>query len=262
MRISRLSPDRVVFALSLPVLILLHQESSSPGRVGYQLRQMGYCLDIRRPPMGDPLPDRLDNYAGVVVFGGPMSANDNDHWLLEELKLIERSINQNAPYLGLCLGAQMMCRVLGTKVYKHPEQKCEIGYYPITPTETGLILAKSLRVAWPTEVYHWHREGFDLPNGATALAIGDIFPLQAFRYNMSAFCLQFHPEVTYAMMCRWTVRAYDRMQHPGAREARDHLSGWFQHDHAVAEWLKPFLYHWLAQDQRKEFGNAYPGNLK
>lgn len=238
--------------MSRPVLIVLHQETSSPGRVGYQLRQMGYRLDIRRPPLGDPLPDRLDDHAGIAVFGGPMSANDNDAWLLDELKLIERSLHQNAPYLGLCLGAQMMCRVLGTKVYKHPDEQCEIGYYPIKPTKDGHALASRLGAAWPTEVYHWHREGCDLPKGAVALAEGDTFPLQAFQYNGSAFGLQFHPEVTYAMMCRWTVRAYDRMQHPGAREARDHLSGWFQHDRAVAEWLKPFLHHWIAQDQRAE----------
>lgn len=248
--------------MSRPVLIVLHQETSSPGRVGYQLRQMGYRLDIRRPPLGDPLPVQLDDYAGVVVFGGPMSANDNDDWLLGELKLIERTLHQNTPYLGLCLGAQMMCRVLDTKVYTHPHAQCEIGYYPITPTEDGRALAKTLDTVWPTEVYHWHREGCDLPKGAIALAKGDTFPLQAFQYNKSAFGLQFHPEVTYAMMCRWTVHAYDRMQHPGAREAREHLSGWFQHDHAVSAWLKPFLHHWTGLDQRNEMQRLDKGRMK
>jgi len=236
--------------VSRTILIILHQETSSPGRVGYMLRQMGYQLDIRRPPLGDDLPIYLNPYAGVVVFGGPMSANDNDAWLLEELKLIERAIKQDAPYLGLCLGAQMLCRVLDARVYKHPEEQVEIGYYPIWPTENGRRFSADIAVEWPSHVYHWHREGFDLPTGAVALAEGPTFPVQAFRYRQSALGLQFHPEVTYAMMCRWTVRAYDRMQHPGSREAREHLTGWYEHDFAVAQWLYPFLEHWLKQDQR------------
>ena len=238
------------FALSRSVLIILHQETSSPGRVGYVLRGMGYSLDIRRPPLGDILPERLEEFSGVIVFGGPMSANDNDEWLLGELRLIERAMYQRVPYLGLCLGAQMLCRVLDARVYRHPAEQVEIGYYPVWPTETGLNLAHELEVAWPSHVYHWHREGFDLPRHATALAEGPTFPLQAFMYQQSSFGLQFHPEVTYAMMNRWTVRAYDRMQHPGAREPHDHLTGWYQYDHAVANWLRPFLKYWLRQDNR------------
>lgn len=241
----------MVLSVSRPILIILHQETSSPGRVGHVLRQMGHRLDIRRPPLGDILPDRLDDYAGVIVFGGPMSANDNDAWLLDELKLIERAIMQRAPYLGLCLGAQMLCRVLNTRVYQHPDGQVEIGYYPVWPTESGNDLSKAIGADWPRFVYHWHREGFDLPRDAVSLAEGSTFPLQAYRYRQSTFGLQFHPEVTYAMMCRWTVNAYDRMHHPGSREAHEHLSGWYEHDHAVANWLRPFLNHWLAQDERE-----------
>jgi GMP synthase (glutamine-hydrolysing) len=240
----------LVDPLSHSILIILHQETSSSGRVGTMLRRMGFHLDIRRPPLGDPLPERLDNYAGVIVFGGPMSANDNESWLLDELKLIERTITQGAPYLGLCLGAQMLCRVLDARVYKHPEAQVEIGYYPVWPTARGTQMADQLQTAWPSHVYHWHREGFDLPKDAIALVEGPTFPLQAYQYQSSAFGLQFHPEVTYAMMNRWTVRAYDRMQHPGAREPREHTAGWFQYDHAVAKWLGPFLDHWLMQDAR------------
>ena len=233
-----------------PVLIVLHQETSSAGRVGYVLRQMGFRLDIRRPPLGDQLPYDIENYAGVVVFGGPMSANDDHDWLHQELNLIERSLKRNAPFLGICLGAQMLCRVLGARVYKHDEGQVEIGYYPVWPTQEGQRLCDEMGVSWPAHVYHWHREGIELPADAVALAEGPTFPLQAYRHGQTAFGLQFHPEVTYAMMCKWTVTSYDRMQNPGSREAREHLAGWFQHDHAVAMWLKPFLQHWLAQGKR------------
>ena len=60
----------------LPVLVVLHQETSTPGRVGNALRALGHRLDIRRPRFGDALPETLDEHAGAVIFGGPMSAND------------------------------------------------------------------------------------------------------------------------------------------------------------------------------------------
>ena len=74
---------------ALPVLIILHQECSTPGRVGNALRALGHRLDIRRPRFGDPLPETLDQHAGAVVFGGPMSANDPDDYIRREIDWIE-----------------------------------------------------------------------------------------------------------------------------------------------------------------------------
>src|SRR5690348_3027414 len=68
-----------------PVLIVLHQETSTPGRVGNALRALGYRLDIRRPRCGDRLPETLDEHAGAVIFGGPMSANDCDDYIRREI---------------------------------------------------------------------------------------------------------------------------------------------------------------------------------
>ena len=233
-----------------PVLIILHQEQSTPGRVGHLLRIMGHALDIRRPPLGDRLPDDLTSYAGVVVFGGPMSANDHDPWIVDEMACIDRALKAETPFLGLCLGAQMLCRMLGTRVSRHPEQAVEIGYYPIKPTDEGARFADALGVAWPRHVYHWHREGFDIPEGAVALATGDVFANQAFQIGKSAFGLQFHPEVTYSMICRWTVKAHDRMQDQGARPPHEHRADWYRFDHDVNTWLRAFLPHWLRSGAR------------
>jgi GMP synthase (glutamine-hydrolysing) len=231
-----------------PVLIVLHQEQSSPGRVGYALRKRGYRLDIRRPPLGDPLPAHSRDHSGMVVFGGPMSANDPDLWITDEMRCIEAFTKGQTPFLGLCLGAQMLCRVNGAKVYKHDDEETEIGYYPVRPTDKGLALSRDCGVDWPSYVYHWHREGFDLPKGAELLAEGSVFPHQAFRMGSKIFGLQFHPEVTYAMICRWTVRAFERMNHKGAKMPDQHRSGWYQYDHAVHQWLEGFLDHWLATE--------------
>ena len=227
------------------ILIIVHQAHSTPGRVGHWLKHNGYTLDIRCPAIGTPLPQSLSSYAGVIVCGGPMSANDHEPWMSEEIACIERTLSANIPYLGICLGAQLLCRALGGTVAAHPQGEVEIGYYPIQPTKAGDEIAKGIGAAWPSHVYHWHHEGFDLPKGTRCLASGDAFPHQAFGVGNSAYGIQFHPEVTYATMCRWTTTSVDKMNHPGARTPREHLAGWYQHDRDVNQWLGAFLKHWV-----------------
>ena len=60
------------------VLVILHQEHSTPGRVAHRLIERGFRLDARRPRFGDPLPATMEEHDGVIVFGGPQSANDSD----------------------------------------------------------------------------------------------------------------------------------------------------------------------------------------
>lgn len=230
----------------LPVLMVLHQETSSPGRLGRLFLERGHALDIRRPCLGDPLPPTLAGHAGAVVFGGPMSANDGCDFVRREIDWVGVALRENKPYLGLCLGAQMLARHLGARVRPHPEGRAEIGYYPLVPTRDGLTFSSELGASWPGHVYHWHREGFDCPSGATELATGEDFPVQAVRVGERAFGLQFHPEVTHAMMCRWTVRGAERLSMPGAQDRACQIEGRFIHDPAVRLWLSAFLDRWLA----------------
>jgi len=225
-----------------PVLVVLHQETSSPGRVGNALRALGYRLDIRRPRFGDPLPTTLDAHAGAVIFGGPMSANDSDDYVRAEIDWIEIPLRERRPFLGICLGAQMLAKQLGGAVAPHPEGVVQVGYYPIRPTAAGSALCPD----WPAQVYHWHREGFELPYGAELLASGDDFPVQAIRYD-SCFGLQFHPDVTCAMMHRWTTRGCDRMDAPGAKPRHQHFAVRAVYDTAERKWLEHFIAGWLAE---------------
>src|SRR5712691_485050 len=123
--------------MSLPILIVLHQEHSTPGRIGHALKSRGYHLDIRRPRYGDPLPDTLAAHAGAVIFGGPQSANDTEEFVRREIDWIGVPLTEKKPFLGICLGAQMLARNLGTRVSYHPDGQVEVGYYPIRPTEAG-----------------------------------------------------------------------------------------------------------------------------
>jgi GMP synthase (glutamine-hydrolysing) len=228
-------------ACLLPVLIILHQETSTPGRVGNALRRLGYRLDIRRPRFGDPLPETLDHHAGAVIFGGPMSANDPDDYVRREIDWIEVALREQRPFMGICLGAQMLAKQLGAKVAPHPQGRAQIGYYPIRPTAAGHAACPG----WPDHVYHWHREGFELPAGAELLAEGSDFPVEAIQFG-HAFGFQFHPDVTYAMMHRWTTRGCERMSTtPGARERHHHFADRAVHDVTERAWLNQFLGSWL-----------------
>jgi GMP synthase (glutamine-hydrolysing) len=225
------------------VLMIVHQPHSTPGRIGLKLVDRGYELDIRRPCIGEPLPEDLDAHRAVVVFGGPMSANDCQEldFIRTEIDWLALPLKSNVPFLGVCLGAQLLARQLGVAVRPHPHDEVEIGYYPIRPTPAGLELVAH----WPEQAYQWHREGFDLPDGAVLLAEGEVFSNQAFRYGEAAYGVQFHPEVTQAMVHRWTVRASHRLELPGAQPRSAHLEARLVHDPAVATWLDEFLDRWL-----------------
>lgn len=227
--------------MSLPVLIVLHQETSTPGRVGHLLRRRGVPLDLRRPCLGDPLPETLREHAGAVIFGGPQSANDDCDFIRREIDWIAVPLKEEKPFLGICLGGQMLARHLGARVSFHEEGQVEVGYYPIRPTQAGRAVCE----VWPDHVYQWHREGFDLPADATLLAEGDTFAVQAFRQGERAYAIQFHPEVTHAMMCRWTIRGQHRMVLPGAKQRAAHFADRWVFDPSMQNWLAHFLDRWL-----------------
>jgi GMP synthase (glutamine-hydrolysing) len=228
------------------ILIVLHSETSTPGRVGLMLRERGYELDMRRPCLGERLPPSLREHAGAVIFGGPMSANDPDDYLRDEIDWIGVPLKEQKPFLGICLGAQMLAKHLGGKVGPHDEGHVEIGYYPIKPTAAGAAYGP-----WPEWVYHWHRECFTLPSGGEQLATGDVFENQACRFGPCAYGLQFHPEVTRLQMHRWTVSGAHRFVLKGAQRGHEHLEGQMLHDAPVKDWLKRFLDSWLAPIQQR-----------
>jgi GMP synthase (glutamine-hydrolysing) len=223
-----------------PILIVLHQEHSTPGRVGQLLRRLGFELDVRRPRFGDPLPDTMRDHAAAAIFGGPMSANDSDEFIRREIDWIAVPLKDDKPFLGICLGAQMCARALGGRVSAHPYGQVEAGYYPIRPTAAGLAVVDP----WPEQVYQWHREGFDLPSGAELLAEGDTFEVQAFRYG-KGYALQFHPDVTHATMCRWTTSGHQRLEMPGAKPRAEHFADRPVYDFSARAWLDDFLARWV-----------------
>jgi GMP synthase (glutamine-hydrolysing) len=139
----------------------------------------------------------------LIVLGGPIGAYEEDRYpfLADELALIARRLKSGRPVLGLCLGAQLMARVLGAEVRPGPAK--EIGWGPVALTEAGR--AGPLRHLGDEPVLHWHGDMFDLPAGAERLASTELCPNQAFAYGPAVLGIQFHPEFAPHGFERWLI---------------------------------------------------------
>lgn len=226
------------------VLQIAHIRTSSDDRVTRWLIDQGFTPDLRAPAYGDPLPARTDDYAALVVYGGPQSANGEREtpYIADELSFLRDWTERGRPALGLCLGAQLLAKARGAAVGPHPNGLTEAGYYPIVPTETGRDT-----IPEPMHVYHFHGEGFDLPPEGELLATGETYPNQAFRIGRHTYGFQFHPEATVPIFTEWMNEVPEMLERPGAQPRADHLRGALQHDDRLADWLIGFLPRWLAE---------------
>lgn len=141
--------------------------------------------------------------SGVIVMGGPQSANNQDPGIFAELTLIEAALKLGVPILGICLGAQLLAKALGARVYKNPVR--EIGWEQVRFRTAASEDPLFGRLASPTTFFQWHSETFDLPSGTEWLAYSDKCRHQAFRYGRSAYGVQFHPEVTAEIIADWAA---------------------------------------------------------
>ena len=228
-------------------LFILHQQTSEAGDIANKLKIRGFNFEIRRPSLGDSLPTNLNNYSAIVVFGGPMSANDNDEFMKKEIDWIGQVLQSEVPFLGICLGAQILVKYLGCKVEKKPNEISEIGFYKIQPTENGIKMFQSQDV-----FYQFHTEGFELPFGCELLAKGDIFTNQAFRYK-NCYGLQFHPEVNIYLHLKWLFLVLIKKPHilfkNGAQNIFYQLWLRIKYNNSISRWLDDFLDNYLLKEQ-------------
>jgi len=183
------------------VLAFRHVPFEGIGLIAPVLEARGIGVDYADLYLGSSVLPDPDRYDGLVFMGGPMSVNDPLAWLRQEMRWIAQAARRGQPLLGICLGAQLIAKAMGASVYRNPVK--EIGWFEIDLTEAGtrdLLFA----AARPRElVFHWHGETFDLPEGAVHLASSAACRHQAFRLGENIYGLQFHLEVTPAMIADW-----------------------------------------------------------
>ncbi len=185
------------------VYIIQQVPHESAGIFKGTLRKYGIQAHVLLPYKGDPVPDSIGPDSAVMVLGGPMGAMDDTlyPYLKDELRLIEFALKKGIPIIGVCLGAQLMARAAGARVYSGDTK--EIGWYDISLTQAGLRDPLLLGSSTELSVFQWHGDTFDLPPGATRLASSKLFPNQLIKIGKNAYAMQFHLEVTEMMIRDW-----------------------------------------------------------
>jgi len=151
-----------------------------------------------------PAAPSCEDAAGLIFMGGPMSVNDDLPYLRQEERIIREAMARRVPVLGVCLGAQLIAKATGSRVYQNPVK--EIGWFPVEFTEAASADCLFRGMAGSETVFHWHGETFDLPEGAELLASSGACRHQAFRVGAGVYGLQFHLEVTPAMIADWCAQ--------------------------------------------------------
>lgn len=201
------------------VLVFRHVEFEHLGLIASALESAGASyeyVDLFRAPDARVA---LDSCDAVISMGGPMSANDELPFIERELELLRSAARRDLPIIGICLGAQLIAKAFGARVFRNRIK--EIGWAPIHWTRDAHHDALFRGCAGSDIVFHWHSETFDLPRGATWLASSQACRYQAFRIGTNVYGLQFHLEVTPAMIKDWFAQAANAEDAQRVRETID-----------------------------------------
>lgn len=183
-----------------PVAIFRHNPTEGPGYFATFLAQQNIPLELIKIDAGDPAPNDVSAYSGLVFMGGPMSVNDDLPWIAPVLSLIREAVRQDIPVLGHCLGGQLIAKALGGVVTKNPVK--EIGW-----GEVSVVDQPDAR-AWfgdaPSKFlsFHWHGETFSLPPGAARILESPYCANQAYVLGKH-LGMQCHVEMTREMIETW-----------------------------------------------------------
>ncbi len=199
------------------VQAFLHVAFEDLGTLGLVLEESGFSLELLDACTTDF--HALDPQTSdlVVVLGGPLSGYERESYpfLDAELEFIRARLATGRPFLGICLGAQLLAAALGARVFPGHNGK-EIGWLPIRPESAASRHPEWQLLLEPgSQLLHWHGDTFDLPAGVDHLASSAQYPNQAFAMGNKILGLQFHPEVTSVGLERWYVGHCCELGHAG-----------------------------------------------
>ena len=188
--------------------VLQHISCEPPGIFGRVLSQHGIGIDTVELDEGGRLPDCREVDL-VLAMGGPMGVNDEAAypWLADEKRWIASAVSAGLPFLGVCLGAQLLASSLGAAVRTGAEP--EVGVLPVMLTPAGRADPVFAALGPEFPALQWHGDTFQIPAGGVHLGRSAAYAHQAFRFGEAAYAVQFHVEVTEEMLAEWNqVPAY------------------------------------------------------
>ena len=221
------------------IVFIEHEPEPRDDRASRYLTDRGFSIAWFQPFKGELLPDIDPEIAGVVVTGGGAQIDqiEQSPYLYSEAQWIEQCLKADLPILGLCLGGQLLAHVLGATVGPREDGLQEFGYYTVQPSNLEQPF-----VPPDFNVLQSHSRGFEVPDGATLLARGELFPNQAFCYGDNAYGLQFHPEVTSAILLnRWHEANWAPWDQPGTQSRTEQQKLAPRHDPLIGSWFTTVL---------------------
>jgi len=219
-------------------LVVQHVEDEGLGYIKGILLGFGIDFEIVRMFEGEDIPN-TDEFDALIVLGGPMNVYEEDRYpyLIRLNDAIFKFVCEDKPYLGFCLGAQLLAKALDTPVRK--SKKREIGNFEVNLTDGGREdgLFSGFDEAFP--VFQWHEDTFDIPEGAIKLAESKLCSNQAFRFK-NAYGVQFHLEVTPKMLKRW-IEDYEYELNNERIDPSNMISKFIEHVEVYKELLQQML---------------------
>lgn len=219
------------------VLVIQHPGGGTAGVFADEAAARGVRLTAWTPGAGEAEPAPAAGFDALVVLGGDQNVTEAHRfpYLRDEIALLQDALARERPVLGVCLGHQLLAAAAGAQVRRAP--RLELGFHPVTRTAAGH--ADPLLTALPARVsaYHWHSYEVD-PGDRPPLAASDV-SVQALRFGPAAWGVQFHPEVTEAILAQWYA---DGSAHPDLRAAGGDPERWLA-DPAVRADLQAWMGH-------------------
>ena len=192
-----------------PLTLFRHIGCEGPGYLAEVLERQDIPYRIIKVDQNQPVPDSIEDTAGLIFMGGPMSVNDPLPWIEQELALIRRAQDRGLPVLGHCLGGQLISRALGGTISTNPVK--EIGWHPVRSAGTPTAADWLRDIPGEPNLFHWHGETFSIPEGAELVLENDNCAHQAFAMG-NTLALQCHVEMTAPMVSEWAALYQDELQ--------------------------------------------------
>jgi len=227
-----------------PLYIFRHIDIEDPGILGDYLVQQQIPCQLVKVDAGESIPEDTREMSGLILLGGPMSVNEPHAWIEQELNIIREAADRGLPILGHCLGAQLISKGMGGRIGANATK--EIGWFEVECTAPSWCPELPHRFT----AFHWHGETFTIPAGAVSCFKSDYCSNQGFACG-NTLALQFHLEVTAAMIPQWCQRYHAELTSSSGivsvQTAEQMMADLGRHLDAMQQNARLIYGHWLRQ---------------